>query len=63
MKGYCDRIDVEHVQAFEKSFLAHVKSGDKKVLDEIVISGYVLMKEAESALHQITEDFTSGFQP
>jgi len=63
VKGYCDRIDVEHVQAFEKAFLAHVKSAHKKVLDEIVNSGYVLTKEAESALHQIAEDFTSGFQP
>jgi F-type H+-transporting ATPase subunit alpha len=53
VKGYCDRIDVKHIQAFEKPFLAHVKSAHKKILDEIVNSGYVLMKAAESALHQI----------
>lgn len=63
VKGYCDRIDVEHVQAFEKAFLEHVKTAHKKVLDDIVNSGYVLTKEAESALHKIAEDFTSGFQP
>jgi len=63
VKGYCDRIDVEHVQAFEKAFLAHVKGTHKKVLDEIINSGYQLTKDAEKALHQIAEDFTSAFQP
>jgi len=28
-----------------------------------VNAGYVLTKDAEKQLHQIAEDFTSGFQP
>jgi len=63
VKGYCDRINVEHVQAFEKAFLIHVKSAHAKVLKEIVDAGYVLTPNAEKQLHQIAEDFTSGFQP
>jgi len=51
------------VQAFEKAFLAHVKSAHAKVLEEIVNSGYVLTKDAEKQLHQIAEDFTAGYQP
>jgi F-type H+-transporting ATPase subunit alpha len=63
VKGYCDRIDVEHVQAFEAAFLEHVKGAHKAVLDEIVSSGYVLTENAEAKLHEIAEAFTSGYQP
>ena len=63
VKGYCDRIDVEHVQAFETAFLEHVKGPHKAVLDEIVTSGYVLTESAEAKLHEIAEAFTTGFSP
>ena len=63
VKGYCDRIDVEHVQAFEKAFLVHMKGAHAKVLKDIVDAGYVLTPEAEKSLHEIAEDFTSGFSP
>merc|ERR1712012_296848 len=63
VKGYCDRIDVEHVQAFETAFLEHVKGAHSKVLKEIVDSGYVLTEGAEKALHEIAEDFTTGYTP
>lgn len=63
VKGYCDRIDVEHVQAFEKAFLAHMKGAHAKVLQAIVDDGYKLSKENEAKLHEIAEDFTSGFSP
>merc|ERR1712113_354965 len=32
VKGYCDRIDVEHVQAFEGAFLEHVKTAHSNIL-------------------------------
>jgi len=63
VKGYCDRIDVQHVQAFEEAFLAHVKGTHASVLKEIVDAGYVLTPEAEKKLHEIAEDFTTGFSP
>ena len=61
VKGYCDRIDVDQVQAFEAAFLAHVKSAHSKVLKEIVDAGYVLTEGAEKSLHEIAEDFTNGY--
>jgi len=61
VKGYCDRIDVEHVQAFEEAFLKHVKGAHASVLKEIVDAGYVLSEGVEQKLHDIAEDFTNGF--
>jgi len=63
VKGYCDRVAVEHVQAFEGAFLAHVKSAHGAVLKEIVDSGYVLTEGADKKLHEIAEDFTTGYSP
>ena len=63
VKGYVDRIDVEHVQAFEAQFLAHVKTAHSSVLKEIVDSGYVMTDSADKQLHAIAEDFTNGFSP
>ena len=63
VKGYCDRIDVEHVQAFEKAFLAHMKGAHAGVLKEIVDAGYVLSEGVTKKLHDIAEDFTTGFSP
>merc|ERR1712241_637667 len=59
VKGYCDRIDVEHVQAFEDAFLKHVKGAHAGVLKEIVDAGYVLSESVEQKLHDIAEDFTN----
>merc|ERR1712032_381802 len=56
-----DRIDVEHVQAFEEAFLKHVKGAHASVLKEIVDAGYVLSEGVEQKLHDIAEDFTNGF--
>merc|ERR1712127_973426 len=63
VKGYCDRIDVEHVSAFEQAFLQHMKTAHSKVLKDIVDSGYVLSPETEKTLHEISDDFTNGFTP
>merc|ERR1739844_895164 len=63
VKGYCDRIDVEHVQAFEEAFVAHMKGAHSKVLKNIVDSGYVLSEAVEKTLQDIAEDFTSGYSP
>merc|ERR1712071_488494 len=63
VKGYCDRIDVEHVQAFEGAFLAHMKTAHAAVLKSIVDAGYALTPEIEAKLHEISEDFTTGYSP
>merc|ERR1712190_53831 len=63
VKGYVDRIDVEHVQAFEAQFLTHVKTAHSNVLKEIVDSGYKMTDNVDKQLHAIAEDFTTGFTP
>merc|ERR1739844_644304 len=63
VKGYTDRIDVEHVQDFETAFLEHMKSVHSKLLSAIVDSGYALTEDVEKQLHDIAEDFTSGYSP
>merc|ERR1711966_383371 len=63
VKGYCDRVDVEHVQAFEAALLEHVKTAHSKVLSDIVDSGYVMTDAVDKKLHEISEDFTSGYSP
>jgi F-type H+-transporting ATPase subunit alpha len=63
VKGYCDRIDVELVQAFEAAFVEHMKGTHSSVLKEIVDAGYALTEGSEKKLHEIAEDFTTGFSP
>merc|ERR1740117_133632 len=63
VKGYCDRIAVAHVQAFEQAFLQHVKTAHAGVLKEIVDAGYVMSDAVEKKLHEISEDFTTGYSP
>ncbi|GAX20125.1 F-type H+-transporting ATPase subunit alpha [Fistulifera solaris] len=63
VKGYCDRIDVEHVQAFEAAFLKHMKGAHAGLLKEIVDSGYKFDKPIEEKMHAIAEAFTTGFTP
>merc|ERR1712113_818892 len=63
VKGYCDSVDVVHIQAFEKGFLQLMKKSHSKILKDIVDSGYVLSPETEKTLHEISDDFTNGFTP
>ena len=59
----CDRIAVEHVQAFEAAFLKHMKGAHAGLLKEIVDSGYKFEKPVEEKMHAIAEAFTTGFTP
>merc|ERR1712087_317634 len=63
VKGYCDKIAVEHVQAFEQSFLEHMKGTHSKVLKDIVDSGYELTENTEKSLHEIAQNYTKEFTP
>jgi F-type H+-transporting ATPase subunit alpha len=54
---------VEHIQAFQKAFLAHMKGVHAGMLKEIVDAGYVLLPNSIKKLHDIAEDFTTGFLP
>mmetsp|Transcript_9901 Transcript_9901/g.20143 ORF Transcript_9901/g.20143 Transcript_9901/m.20143 type:complete len:537 (+) Transcript_9901:1-1611(+) len=63
VKGFADRIDVEHCQAFEAAWLTHVKSAHAGILKEIVDAGYALTDSADAKLKAAAEDFTNGYSP
>jgi F0F1-type ATP synthase alpha subunit len=63
VKGYCNRINMEHIQAFKKAFLAHMKGAHAGVLKEINDAGCVLLPDSMEKLHNIAEDFTTGYSP
>ena len=63
VKGYCDRIDVAHVEAFESAWLAHMKTAHAGVLKEIVDAGYALPDATEAKMAKAAEEFTNGFSP
>ena len=63
VRGYCDRIAVEHCQAFEAAFVAHCNSVGAPIMKEIVDSGYELSKSTDEKLSKLAEDFTTGFSP
>jgi proton translocating ATP synthase F1 alpha subunit len=63
VKGYCDRIPVEHIQDFEKGFLDTMKSAHSGVLKSIVDSGFKMTDDIMANLHTCAEDFTSAYTP
>merc|ERR1711967_41631 len=58
VKGYCDRIDVEHVQDFEMAYLEHVKGAHSKVLQEIVVEK-AISDEIEAGIKAGMDEFLS----
>jgi len=63
VKGYCDRVAVEHVQDFEEHWLAHMKTAHASVLKKIVDSGYALAEDVETELAKCAEEFTQAYTP
>merc|ERR1739845_309493 len=63
VKGYCDSVDVAHIQAFEKGFLQLMKKSYSKILKDIVNSGYELTKDTEKSLHEIAKNYSKEFTP
>merc|ERR1711935_1287706 len=61
VKGYCDQIDVDQIQDFEKAFLEHVKGSHAKMLQAIVDGGYILTEAIEKQMHEVADAFTTGY--
>merc|ERR1712025_951942 len=61
VKGYTDKIDVEHVQAYEEKFLEHVKGAHGGLIKAIVDDGYVISDATEEKLGAACEAFTAQF--
>merc|ERR1719178_623339 len=63
VRGFCDRIDVEHCQAFEAAWVAHCKTVQAPLMKEIVDGGYAINDAIEAKLLAAAEAFTSGYSP
>ena len=62
VKGFIDKVPVEHVQAYEKAWLAHMKGVGSGILKDIVSNKYTLTKENEVKLRAECDAFTKGFR-
>merc|ERR1712048_1060609 len=63
VKGYCDSVDVAHIQAFEKGFLQLMKKSYSKILKAIIDSGYELTGDIEKNLHEVAQNYLKEFSP
>ncbi|KAF3154494.1 Alpha subunit of the F1 sector of mitochondrial F1F0 ATP synthase [Orbilia oligospora] len=60
VRGYLDKVPVNKIQAFERDFLAHLKSSEAGLLEELRTKG-VLSKELEDKLTAVVSSFVKSF--
>lgn len=60
VRGYLDKMDPSKITAFEKEFLAHVKTNEKALLGTIASEGKI-SDETEAKLKTIVANFMSTF--
>ncbi|KAK6342823.1 Alpha subunit of the F1 sector of mitochondrial F1F0 ATP synthase [Orbilia javanica] len=60
VRGHLDKVPVNKIQAFERDFLAHLKSSEAGLLEEIKTQG-VLSKELEDKLTAVVSSFVKSF--
>ncbi|KAK6505530.1 Alpha subunit of the F1 sector of mitochondrial F1F0 ATP synthase [Arthrobotrys musiformis] len=60
VRGHLDKVPVGKIQAFERDFLAHLKSSEAGLLEEIRTKG-VLSKELEDKLTAVVSSFVKSF--
>ena len=63
VRGFCDRVDVEHCQAFEAAWIAHCRTVQAPLMKEIVDAGYAIDDGIEAKLNAAAEAFTTGYSP
>jgi len=57
---YLDRVPVDRVTEFESKFLAHLRSNERGLLDQIAKEGS-LSQDLENKIKSVIEDFLKGF--
>lgn len=60
VRGYLDKMDPSKITAFEREFLAHVKTNEKALLGQIATEGKI-SDETEAKLKNIVTSFMSTF--
>jgi len=61
VRGHLDKVDPSRITAFEKEFLAHLRSSQQEVLKTIRDAGQI-EPATEAQLKKIVIDFLAGFQ-
>jgi len=61
VRGHLDKVDPTRITAFEKEFLAHLRSSQQEVLKTIREAGQI-DATTEATLKKIVIDFLAGFQ-
>jgi len=61
VRGHLDKVDPARITAFEKEFLAHIRSSQQEVLKKIREAGQI-DPATEEQLKKIVTTFLSGFQ-
>jgi len=61
VRGHLDKVDPSRITAFEKEFLAHLRSSQQEVLKTIREAGKI-DPPTEAQLKKIVTDFLAGFQ-
>jgi F-type H+-transporting ATPase subunit alpha len=61
VRGHLDKVDPSRITAFEKEFLAHLRSSQQEVLKTIRDAGKI-DPATEAQLKKIVTDFLAGFQ-
>jgi len=61
VRGHLDKVDPSRITAFEKEFLAHLRSSQQEVLKTIREAGQI-DPATEAQLKKIVTDFLAGFQ-
>ena len=61
VKGYCDRVEVSEIRAFEAAWASHITGSHGAILDAIRAANYSLDDATEAKLHDICDAFTSSF--
>lgn len=60
VRGYLDKMDPSKITAFEREFLAHVKTNEKALLSQIATDGKI-SDETEAKLKNVVTSFMSTF--
>jgi F-type H+-transporting ATPase subunit alpha len=60
VRGHLDKMEPSKITAFEKEFLAHIKSNEKALLSTIATEGKI-SEEADAKLKSVVQSFISTF--
>ncbi|NJI29776.1 F0F1 ATP synthase subunit alpha, partial [Aeromonas veronii] len=60
VRGYLDKMDPSKITKFEREFLAHVKTNEKALLQQIASEGKI-SDDADAKLKSIVTSFMSTF--